>query len=99
MSKEPIFRIFDTKYKKWMNVRGENGRTFDQYRREKYFKKSGLMWCDMEGFSIDEYGYPMLNDECGGSLGLDPKRFQVCLDKKILRKLKNSKPGGNYKIL
>jgi hypothetical protein len=52
MDEESLFRIFDHKYKKWAGVRAENGRTFDQYWLEKFFKESNLIWCDLEGFAM-----------------------------------------------
>ncbi len=97
MKEEPLFRIYDKKYKKWAFLRGENGRTSDQYWREKFFKNSGLIWCDLEGFSIDENGNPILNDECGNSLYLPADRFQVCFSKEKMSQMVDS-PTGNYKL-
>lgn len=94
----PLFRIWDKRFKKWAGIRGDSGRTFEQYRREKWAKESGLMWMDLDGFSIDEYGHPILNDECGNSYALDSKRFQVCFDKMVLEKLPDS-PKGTYKVI
>ena len=95
MKEEPLFRIWDTKYKKWAFVRADNGRTAEQYWREKIFKESGLMRFDLEGFMLDEYGSPCLADECGNFMYL-PKRFQVCFSKQKIAEMEYS-PSGNYK--
>lgn len=98
MSDEPLFRVWDKKYKKWAGIRGEKGRTFEQYWREKMFRQSNLIWCDIEGFAVDENGGLVLNDECGNSMGLSSDRFQVCFEKERLAAFKDSE-SGNYKIL
>ncbi len=95
---EPIFRVWDNKHKKWAGLRGEKGRTFNQNWREKIFKESGLMWCDLDGFALDENGGLMLNDECGHTMYLNTERFQVCFEKEKFAALKDSESGA-YKIL
>ena len=82
-----LFYVFDRKYKKFAGIRGEKGRTFDQYSREKIFKKSGLMFMDIEGIVIDDSGGLYLNDECGNSMVLPADRFQVCLPKEVFNNL------------
>lgn len=45
--------------------------------KEKWFKQSNLIWCDLEGWVISEDGVLMLADECG-NLGYPPSdRFEV----------------------
>jgi hypothetical protein len=42
----------------------------------------GLIYCDMEGFFINEEGDLILADECGNYVFCDQDRFQVVWEKK-----------------
>lgn len=94
----PLFRVWDKKYEKWMLARGEKGRSLKQYLREKWFKAGNLMWCDLEGFALTERGDLLLQDECGGEMYLDGKRFEVCFPVEVLAALEDS-PSRTYKVL
>ena len=45
--------------------------------KEKWFKQSKLIWCDLEGWCISEDGILMLVDECGNSAYAPMDRFEV----------------------
>lgn len=45
--------------------------------KEKWFKQSNLVWCDIEGFMISEDGCLMLADECGNFVYVPYDRFEV----------------------
>ena len=47
--------------------------------KEKWFKQSNLIWCDIEGFMISEDGCLMLADECGNCVYV-PDRYKAILD-------------------
>ena len=40
----------------------------------------GLIYCDMEGFAVEQDGTLMLLDECGNFRYCPPGRFLVCLN-------------------
>ena len=42
----------------------------------------GLIFCDMEGFVIDEYGDLSLTDECGGIAYCPADRFEIIWNKR-----------------
>lgn len=46
--------------------------------KEKWFKQSNLIWCDIEGFMISEDGCLMLADECGNCVYV-PDRYKAVL--------------------
>lgn len=46
--------------------------------KEKWFKNSNLIWCDLEGFVISEDGYLMLADECGNCVYV-PSKYKAVL--------------------
>lgn len=59
----------------------KTGKEADTYRialKEKWAK--GLVYCDMEGFAIEEDGTLLLLDECGNSRYCDRERFEVVWD-------------------
>lgn len=45
--------------------------------KEKWFKQSGLIWCDLEGWAVSEDGVLMLADECGNVAYPPSGRFEV----------------------
>jgi hypothetical protein len=46
--------------------------------KEKWFKNSGLIWCDIEGWVVSEDGVLMLADECG-NVAYAPDKYEVVL--------------------
>jgi hypothetical protein len=62
------FRVIDKKT-------GKEPDLYEIARHEDWAK--GLMWCDMEGFAIEEDGTLMLVDECGRYAYCPLGRFQV----------------------
>ena len=46
--------------------------------KEKWFKQSNLIWCDLEGWVISEDGVLMLADECG-NVAYAPDRYKAVL--------------------
>jgi hypothetical protein len=45
--------------------------------KEKWFKNSSLIYCDISGWAIDEYGYLMLVDDCDNIAYPPSDRFKV----------------------
>lgn len=45
--------------------------------KEKWFKESGLIWCDIDGWYVSEDGELALIDDCGRSFLVDRNRFEV----------------------
>ena len=39
----------------------------------------GLIWCDMEGFALEEDGTLLLLDECGYYAYCPPNRFKIVI--------------------
>lgn len=48
--------------------------------KEKWFKESGLIWCDIDGWYISEDGQLALIDDCGKCVWVDQNRFVVVID-------------------
>ena len=48
--------------------------------KEKWFKESGLIWCDIDGWYISEDGQLVLIDDCGKCVWVDQERFEVVID-------------------
>lgn len=78
----------NTEYKKLYEVYDNVKRQFvnesmleDYVINDDDFKGCGLMWCDMEGFTIDQYGDLYLNDECGNTMSINMARFSVVWNK------------------
>ena len=46
--------------------------------KEKWFKQSGLIWCDIEGWVVSEDGVLMLADECG-NVAYAPDKYKIVL--------------------
>lgn len=89
----PLFRVWDKKKKKWAGELG--GYSLADYAlKDPEFKDSGLIYCDMEGFSIDAQGSLYLHDECGHSVPCDSKRFEICFEKVIFKE----SPSRNYLV-
>ena len=71
--KAPIrFKVIDTKTGK------EPIFDHNHLFKENWFKNSSLIWCDIEGWVISEYGVLMLADECG-NVAYAPDRYKVVL--------------------
>lgn len=69
---DPInFRVIDTKTGK------EPLLDLNHVLKEKWFKNSNLIWCDLEGWMINEDGYLILADECGNYVYPPQDRFRV----------------------
>ena len=92
MKNPPLFYVLDKKHDRWMLQRGpkEKCRSLQQYLREKWFKVGRLMWCDLEGFRLDDKGELYLVDECGGEMYLPNDRFQVCFPTDMIKELPES---------
>ena len=59
----------------------KTGKEADTYRialKEKW--AAGLVYCDMEGFAVEEDGTLLLLDECGNFRYCDRERFEVVWD-------------------
>ena len=65
------FRVIDSKT-------GEEADIERIARREKW--AAGLIYCDMEGFAIEQDGTLILMDECGNYVYADRERFKVVWD-------------------
>ena len=48
--------------------------------KEKWFKESGLIWCDLEGWLIGEDGTLYLADECGHVAYAPMDKYQVIFE-------------------
>ena len=48
--------------------------------KEKWFKESGLIYCDIDGWYISEDGQLALIDDCGKCVWVDQDRFKVVVD-------------------
>jgi hypothetical protein len=62
------FNVIDTKTGKYPDLR--------KIALEEDWAK-GLMYCDMQGFAIEEDGYLLLMDECGNMAYCPPDRFTL----------------------
>ena len=45
--------------------------------KEKWFKQSSLIWCDLDSWCISEEGYLLLTDDCGNAAYPPADRFEV----------------------
>ena len=64
--------------KKLFTVKNPDGSIPDTEKialTEKWAKE--LVYCDVDGFCIDEYGYPILLDDCGNAAFPPMGRFIV----------------------
>lgn len=62
-------------------IDNKTGKEADLYKialKEKWAK--GLMYCDMEGFAIEEDGTLILLDECGRHTYCPEGRFTIIMD-------------------
>lgn len=50
--------------------------------KEKWFKDSSLVWCDLEGWFIGEDGQLVLLDECGNYAIPPQDRFKVVFNER-----------------
>ena len=66
-----VFHVIDTKT-------GEEADIERIARREKW--AAGLIYCDMEGWAVEQDGSLMLMDECGNYKYADRERFKVVWD-------------------
>lgn len=48
--------------------------------KEKWFKESGLIYCDLSNWIIDEEGYLALSDDCNNMAYPPSERFSVVFD-------------------
>lgn len=48
--------------------------------KEKWFKNSNLIWCDISGWAIDEYGALMLVDDCNNIAYPPDDKYIVIFD-------------------
>ena len=48
--------------------------------KEKWFKESSLIYCDLSSWSIDEEGYLALCDDCNNMAYPPSERFTVVFD-------------------
>lgn len=58
--------------------------------KEKWFKESGLIYCDLSNWSIDEEGYLALTDDCNNMAYPPSDRFSVVFDLSELNKRFNT---------
>lgn len=65
------FRVIDSKT-------GKEADTYKIALREKW--ATGLVYCDMEGWALEEDGTLLLVDECGNFKYADRERFKVVWD-------------------
>ena len=65
---------------KVINVKTGKEPIFDHNHlfKEKWFKQSGLIWCDLEGWVVSEDGVLMLADECG-NVTYVPDKYKAVL--------------------
>ena len=65
--------------------------------KEKWFKASGLIYCDIDGWYIGEDGELVLIDDCG-NVGYPPvDRFDVIFDKEEIDKTETTRTHGEWK--
>lgn len=58
---------------------------FNHIFKEKWFKNSGLIYCDISGWGIDEEGYLFLMDDCNNIAYPPIDRFRVIFNLKKMR--------------
>ena len=65
---------------KVINVRTGKEPIYDHNHlfKEKWFKESNLIYCDIDGWYIGEDGYLILADECG-NFAYAPDHYQAIL--------------------
>ena len=69
-----IFRVIDNRTGK------EPIYDFNHLFKEKWFKESSLIYCDISGWGIDEDGYLFLIDDCNNMAYPPSERFSVVFD-------------------
>lgn len=92
MEDRNLFRVIDTKT-------GKEADTYEIALNEDWAKS--LIYCDMEGFAIEEDGTLVLEDECGNYVYCPEGRFYLEWDKpwiqqKTGRWIKMSDADGTY---
>ena len=55
--------------------------------KEKWFKNSGLIYCDIAGWGIDEVGHLFLMDDCDNIAYPLPDRFKIKFNLRKMRAL------------
>ena len=60
---------------------------FNHIFKEKWFKESNLIYCDISGWGIDEDGYLFLMDDCNNIAYPPPRRFKVIFNLREMREL------------
>lgn len=58
---------------------------FNHVFKEKWFKESGLKYCDISGWGVDDFGNLFLMDDCGNIAYPPPKRFKIRYNLRLLR--------------
>ena len=69
-----IFKVIDNRTGK------EPIYDFNHLFKEKWFKESGLIYCDISGWIIDEEGFLALTDDCNNMAYPPIERFSVVFD-------------------
>ena len=69
-----IFKVIDNRTGK------EPIYDFNHLFKEKWFKESGLIYCDISGWIIDEEGFLALTDDCNNMAYPPSERFSVVFD-------------------
>lgn len=69
-----IFKVIDNRTGK------EPIYDFNHLFKEKWFKESGLIYCDISGWTIDEEGFLALSDDCDNIAYPPSERFSVVFD-------------------
>lgn len=69
-----IFKVIDNRTGK------EPIYDFNHLFKEKWFKESGLIYCDISGWTIDEEGFLALSDDCDNMAYPPSERFSVVFD-------------------
>lgn len=69
-----IFKVIDNRTGK------EPIYDFNHLFKEKWFKESALIYCDISGWGIDEDGYLFLIDDCNNMAYPPSERFSAVFD-------------------
>lgn len=104
MTKREQIEEMQIKFSVIDNKTGEYPDLYKIALKEEWAK--GLMYCDMEGFSINEDGQLILSDECGKFVYCPSDRFTIVFEDSVVLKIKELEDTCNkchwvtdYKIL
>ena len=80
-----IFRVWDKQRQCWAGFSHgrDNMRDLKEYALHE-FKDDGLVYCDMEGWALQDDGGLLLVDECGNFAYADTERYEVRFDPELL---------------